>query len=72
MAYGRERDNWNNTAAIIVTLRAVLGGGKHCRLEEVHPHYAAEVKAEGRRKFKELSRAAQKAQQATKRLGGLK
>lgn len=65
MLYGRQRAEWDQTAAMIVHFRRALGDQK-TQFEAVHPHYAEVVRAEHRNIFKRLSRDAQAAQQAVK------
>lgn len=61
MQYGRQRGQWDQTAAMIVHFRRALGD-KETKWEAVHPHYIEQAKAENRKAFKALSRAAQEQQ----------
>jgi len=63
MRDGKRWAQWDHTAAILTTLRRVHGD-KKVTYKELHPYIAGDP-VEQRKRFKEVSRAAQRGQEKT-------
>jgi hypothetical protein len=66
MQYGRQRAEWDRTAAMIVHFRQVLGDAQ-ITFHAVHPHYVTISRADQKKTFKAMSKAGQQQQMERKK-----